>query len=44
MKRIGMRVASNPEQPELDWPDGGGVSGVIENGLALSFGQDLSQG
>ena len=31
MKRIGMRVASNPEHPELDWPDGPGVAGVIEN-------------
>ena len=31
MKRIGMRVASNPNGPDLDWPDGGGVAGVIEN-------------
>lgn len=31
MKRIGMRVTSNPEHPEMDWPDGPGVAGVIEN-------------
>src|SRR5688572_30028172 len=28
MKRIGMRTASNPEHPEMDWPDGLGVAGV----------------
>ena len=31
MKRIGMRVSGNPEHPEMDWPNGPGVAGVIEN-------------
>jgi RimJ/RimL family protein N-acetyltransferase len=31
MKRIGMRIANNPEHPEMDWPEGPGVAGVIEN-------------
>jgi RimJ/RimL family protein N-acetyltransferase len=34
MERIGMRIASNPEEPDVDWPGAPGVVGVIEN----SFG------
>ena len=33
MQHIGMQVASNPDQPELDWPHGPGVAGVLENRL-----------
>ncbi|MFN8443512.1 MAG: GNAT family N-acetyltransferase [Caldilineaceae bacterium] len=33
MKRVGMRVASNPEHLDEDWPDAPGVMGVIENYL-----------
>lgn len=33
MKRVGMRTASNPNHPELEWPGAPGVLGVIENGL-----------
>ena len=33
MKRLGMCIASNPQHPELEWPDGPGVLGVIENDL-----------
>lgn len=33
MKRIGMRIANNPERPDEDWPDGPGVVGVLENEL-----------
>ena len=31
MERIGMRIASNPENPDVDWPGAPGVVGVIEN-------------
>jgi RimJ/RimL family protein N-acetyltransferase len=33
MRRVGMRIVDNPQQPERDWPDGPGVMGVIENHL-----------
>jgi ribosomal-protein-alanine N-acetyltransferase len=33
MKRIGMRVADNPEHPDMDWPNGPGVVGMIVNDL-----------
>ncbi len=33
MKHVGMRVASNPERLDEDWPDAPGVMGVIENYL-----------
>jgi hypothetical protein len=41
MKRVGMWTADNPEQPELDWPNGPGVMGVIEN-KALFLGDTRS--
>lgn len=37
MKRVGMRVASNPERLDEDWPDAPGVMGVIENYLIQSI-------
>ena len=33
MERIGMRIASNPEDPDVDWPGAPGVVGVVENSL-----------
>ncbi len=33
MERVGMRTASNPHHPELEWPGAPGVLGVIENTL-----------
>lgn len=33
MKHVGMRIASNPERLDEDWPDAPGVMGVIENYL-----------
>ena len=33
MRRIGMRIAINPEQPEVEWPGAPGVVGVIENSM-----------
>jgi|LakMenEpi03Aug12_release.lakeMendotaPanAssembly.Ray.scaffolds.fasta_scaffold1305829_2 hypothetical protein len=37
MKRVGMRVASNPDRLDEDWPDAPGVMGVIENYLIQSI-------
>jgi RimJ/RimL family protein N-acetyltransferase len=31
MERIGMRIARNPEDPDVDWPGAPGVVGAIEN-------------
>ena len=33
MRRVGMRLAHNPQHPEMDWPNGPGVVGMIENDL-----------
>lgn len=33
MERVGMRTASNPTNPELEWPGAPGVLGLIENNL-----------
>lgn len=34
MRRLGMRLASNPEQPEAEWPGAPGIVGVITNDQA----------
>ncbi|MBV7328452.1 GNAT family N-acetyltransferase [Chloroflexi bacterium TSY] len=38
MKRVGMRTASNPQHPELDWPNGPGVLGGISRSKFGVFG------
>jgi RimJ/RimL family protein N-acetyltransferase len=31
MRRLGMRIAINPEQPQVEWPGAPGVVGVVES-------------
>lgn len=33
MRRIGMRIVPNPEQPEVEWPGAPGAVGVIEHSM-----------